>query len=310
MQTVFRLAHLTDPHVGPLPRPQLRQLLNKRLTGWFNWHRSRQGNHDMELLAELVADLHAQQPDHIACTGDVANIGLPEEWPTARVFMDGLGSPDDVSFVPGNHDAYVPGSLEGLLGEIGPFTRGDDGAEQSFPFVRRRGPVTLVGLSSAIPTLPFVATGRLGRRQCQEAEQILRDLARDCDCFRIVLIHHPPHVGGAKEGRNLTDAPRFEALIRRVGAELVLHGHNHVGSLASLKGPRGPVPVVGAPSASARGGTLSHKAGYHLFTVGRDETGFVLKAELRGLTPEGRVGGLGMLSLSRISSPDQTTLGV
>lgn len=306
MQTLFRLAHLTDPHVGPLPRPQLRQLLNKRLTGWFNWHRNRQGTHDMELLAELVADMHAQAPNHIACTGDVANIGLPDEWPTARVFMDGLGSPHDVSFVPGNHDAYVPGSLEGLLEAIGPFTRGDDGGEQSFPFVRRRGPVTLVGLSSAIPTLPFVATGRVGRRQLEETEQILADLGRDCDCFRIVLIHHPPHVGGAKDGRQLTDAAKFEAMIRRVGAELVLHGHNHVGSLASLKGPRGPVPVIGAPSASARGGTLTHKAGYHLFTVGRDETGFFLKAELRGLNPEGRVGGLGMLSLSRVAAPEAT----
>ena len=308
MPTIFRLAHLTDPHVGPLPRPQLHELLNKRLTGWFNWHRSRQGTHDMELLAELVADIHAQAPDHIACTGDVSNIGLPDEWPTARVFMDGLGSPEAVSFVPGNHDAYVPGSLAGLLEAIGPFTRGDAGEERCFPYVRRRGPIAILGLSSAIPTLPFVASGRLGRRQVAEAEDILGELGRDCDCFRIVLIHHPPHVGGAQAGRNLTDAPRFEALIARVGAELILHGHNHVGSLTNLMGPNGPVPVVGAPSASARGGTLTHKAGYHLFTVGRDETGFFLTGELRGLGEEGRIGGLGMLSLSRVAAPGRAFL--
>ena len=51
---MFRIAHLTDPHVGPLPRPRLKQLLSKRLTGWYNWHRSRQDLHDMELLAELA----------------------------------------------------------------------------------------------------------------------------------------------------------------------------------------------------------------------------------------------------------------
>jgi len=94
-------------------------------------------------------------------------------------------------------------------------------------------------------------------------------------------------------------------MIRRVGAELVLHGHNHVGSLAHLQGPRGPVPIVGAPSASARGGTLTHTAGYHLFTIDRDETGFLLKAELRGLKPDGSVGGMGMLSLSRIRQPQE-----
>jgi hypothetical protein len=274
---MFRLAHLTDPHVGPLPRPQLRQLLSKRLTGWYNWHRSRQASHDMELLALLVADLLAQAPDHIACTGDVSNIGLPDEWPTARVFMDGLGRPADVSFVPGNHDAYVPGSLEGLLDEIAPFTAGDDGQEGCFPYLRRRGPVALIGLSSAIPTLPFVASGRIGGRQREEAEAMLAELGRDRDCFRVVMV------------------------IARAGAELILHGHNHVGSLTSLIGPRGPVPVVGAPSASARGGTLTHKAGYHLFTIDRDRTGFLLRAELRGLKPDGTVGGLGLLSLGRVA---------
>ena len=300
---MIRLAHLTDPHVGPLPRPQLRELLNKRLTGWINWHRGRQNTHDMEVLADLVADLRAQAPDHILCTGDLCNIGLPEEWKTSRVFMETLGDPHDVSFVPGNHDAYVPGSLEGLLAEIAPYTRGDDGVEQSFPYLRRRGVVALIGLSSAIPTLPFVASGRLGRRQLTEVEEMLGDLARDCDCFRIVLIHHPPHKAGADSGRELTDARKFEAVLERVGAELVLHGHNHVGSLAHLNGPRGPVPIIGAPSASVRGGSLIDKAGYHLFAIDRDETGFLLSAELRGLRPDGSVGGLGMLSLNRLASP-------
>jgi 3',5'-cyclic AMP phosphodiesterase CpdA len=300
---MIRLAHLTDPHVGPLPRPQVRELLNKRLTGWINWRRGRRDMHDMEVLAELVADIRAQAADHVICTGDVCNIGLPEEWKTSRVFLESLGDPEVVSFVPGNHDAYVPGSLEGLLAEIAPYTRGDDGAERCFPYLRRRGVVALIGLSSAIPTLPFVATGRLGRRQIEDAEEMLAELGRDCDCFRVVLIHHPPHRGGADSGRELTDARRFEAMLARVGAELVVHGHNHVGSLAHLAGPRGPVPIVGAPSASTRGGALIDKAGYNLFTIGRDETGFLLSAELRGLKPDGSVGGLGMLSLGRLAAP-------
>lgn len=296
---MFRIAHLTDPHVGPLPRPRLRELFNKRATGYINWRRGRQDAHDMELLALLVADIHREAPDHVACTGDLCNIGLPSEWKTSRVFMEELGDPQHVTLVPGNHDAYVPGSLEGLLAACAPWTQGDDGSDRVFPNLRRRGPVTFVNLSSAIPTAPLVASGKLGRRQREAAEALLAELGRERNCFRVVLIHHPPHVGGAPAGRNLTDAAAFESVIARVGAELVLHGHNHVGSVAFVNGPRGRVPVIGAPSASAKGGHGAHHAGYHMFTIGADETGFFLTAQLRGLRPDGTVGDLGMLSLGR-----------
>jgi 3',5'-cyclic AMP phosphodiesterase CpdA len=293
---MFRIAHLTDPHVGPLPRPKVRELLSKRIAGFVNWHRNRHDMHDMDVLAALVADIREQAPDHIICTGDLCNIGLPSEWPTSRIFLESLGTPEQVSLVPGNHDAYVPGSLEGLLKACAEWTTGDDGSVATFPYLRRRGPVALIGLSSAVPTIAFVATGRVGRRQIDGAEKLLRDLAAE-GVFRIVMIHHPPHVGGAKPGRHLTDASGFEAMIRRAGAELVIHGHNHVGSLAWLPGPRAQVPIIGAPSASSRGGGHIERAAYHLYTIGQDETGFLLAAQLRALDHEGKMVSRGMLSL-------------
>jgi 3',5'-cyclic AMP phosphodiesterase CpdA len=293
---MFRIAHLTDPHVGPLPRAKVRELFSKRIAGWVNWHRNRRTAHDMELLAALVADIRTQAPDHIACTGDLCNIGLPSEWPPSRIFMEGLGAPEAASFVPGNHDAYVEGSLEGLLAELAPFTRGDDGTMCRFPYVRRRGKVALVGMSSAIPTMPLVASGRCGAKQLKEGERVLQELGGE-KLFRVVMIHHPPHVGGAPAGRNLVDARGFETMIGRAGAELVIHGHNHVGSLAWLMGPDAKTPVIGAPSASARGGTIVHSAGYYLYTVGEDDAGFTLKAELRGLKKDGTVGDLGVIEL-------------
>lgn len=298
---MFRFAHLTDPHVGPLPRPALRHLLGKRLTGYVNWRRGRKAAHDMDLLAALVADLREQAPDHIACTGDVCNLGLSSEWPSSREFLDGLGTPDTVSFVPGNHDAYVPGSLEGLVKAIDPYVRGDapGPGRGRFPFVRRRGPVAFLGLSSAVPTAPFVASGSLGKTQLRHAENCLKALA-DEPLARVVLIHHPPHVGGAPAGRNLVDAQKFEAMIERAGAELVIHGHNHVGSVALIEGAQGPVPVVGAPSASARGGALTHRAGYHMFTVApaEEEGRYAITAELRGLDPSGAFTGQGPIDLT------------
>lgn len=293
---MFLLAHLTDPHVGPLPRPKLRELLGKRATGWVTWHRRRSAVHDMEILAALVADMRARAPGHIACTGDLCNIGLPKEWGTSRVFLEELGAPDAVSFVPGNHDAYVRGSLEGLLAACAPWTSGDDGTEGRFPYLRRRGPLALVGLSSAIPRKPFVATGRIGTEQLEAAEALLLELEREGP-FRVVMVHHPPHVGGAKPGRNLIDSRRFEAMIERTGAELIIHGHNHVTSVAFILGPDGRrVPVIGAPSASARRGTV--RAGYHLYTIEEGPTGFSVRAEMRGLMPDGTIGDLGNLALA------------
>ena len=112
----FLLAHLSDAHIGPIPRPNLAELLGKRATGYVNWLRKRAAQHDMSLLARLVDDLLAQKPDHVAMTGDIVNIGLSGEIALAREWLGRLGGPEQVSFSPGNHDAYVPGAMA-LLNE-------------------------------------------------------------------------------------------------------------------------------------------------------------------------------------------------
>ena len=66
--------------------------------------------------------------------------------------------------------------------------RGDDGVKR-FPFLRRRGDVALIALSTALPTAPFLATGRLGTRQLARFAEMLDQTS---GLFRIVLIHHPP----------------------------------------------------------------------------------------------------------------------
>ncbi len=299
----FRLAHLSDPHVGPLGRPRLSQLIGKRATGYANWRRGRSRSHDMAVLEALVADLKAQGVDHCACTGDLCNIGLPSEWQTARAFLEALGPPAAVSFVPGNHDAYVRGSLEGLLAACGAYTADDTGASARFPYLRRRGPVALIGLSSAIPTKPFVASGRLGPPQLAATEALLRALAtepgRPC---RVVMIHHPPQPGGASPGRELKDATAFAAVIARAGAELILHGHNHVASHALIPGPDGMcVPVVGVPSASARpdghGAMPARRASYLLFEIARADGRHAISARRRGLDEAGAIRDLGPIPL-------------
>ena len=65
------------------------------------------------MLARIVGDLKAQAPDHIAVTGDLVNISLAAEYAPARAWLDALGPPQDVTLVPGNHDAYVRGAARG-----------------------------------------------------------------------------------------------------------------------------------------------------------------------------------------------------
>src|SRR6201995_3507628 len=103
----FKLAHLSDPHLPPLPRARLSELAGKRALGYLNWTRNRRKYYRREVLDALVRDLLAQSPDHITVTGDLVNLALPSEFAPAQQWLQSVGAPESVTIVPGNHDAYV-----------------------------------------------------------------------------------------------------------------------------------------------------------------------------------------------------------
>jgi 3',5'-cyclic AMP phosphodiesterase CpdA len=269
---MFVLAHLSDPHIGPLPRPRLADLASKRMVGYVNWLRGRSRAHRLDTLDALTRDLAAQAPDHTAVTGDLVNIALPAEFATAQAWLDRLGSPADVTFVPGNHDAYVRAALPYWDKHWEAFMQSDEAARDPqvlvarFPFVRRRGSVAFVGLSSAVPTLPLSAAGRLGREQIAHAAEILRRLA-DEGLFRIVLIHHPLRRKWTSPHKRLIDAAPFRRALAQAGAELVLHGHDHRHALVWLEGPGHAIPAIGIPSASAVPSGHDEPASYNLYSI-------------------------------------------
>ena len=104
---MYTLAHLSDPHVPPLARPAVGDLMSKRLLGYLSWQKRRRQIHRLDVLESLTDDLSAQRPDHVVVTGDLVNISLPAEFETALRWLDRLGPADRVTVVPGNHDAYV-----------------------------------------------------------------------------------------------------------------------------------------------------------------------------------------------------------
>jgi 3',5'-cyclic AMP phosphodiesterase CpdA len=261
---MFTLAHLSDPHLAPLPAARVSELLGKRITGLLNWQRKRRFIHRADVLARIVADLKASAADHLAVTGDLVNLSLAAEFPLARRWLESLGGPADVSLVPGNHDAYVSEAAGWPQQHWGDYMRGDGG--ESFPFVRRRGPVALIGLTTAVPTAPFQATGALGAAQMARCAQVLTE---QHDAFRIVLIHHPPRRIPRARHKRLVDAAEFRAMLAAAGADLVIHGHDHIASLEWLDGPRGRIPLVGVPSASAAPGGHDTAAAYNLYRIER-----------------------------------------
>ena len=284
---MFALAHLSDPHLAPLPAPRWSELIGKRLTGYINWQRRRRFIHQRAVLDRLVADLKTQGPDHVAVTGDIANIALESEYAPGRAWLDNLGSPQNVSFVPGNHDAYVREGLAFTERAWGPFMRGDDGGAQ-FPYLRRRGPLALVGLSTAVPTALGMATGRLGSAQIDALSALLDNLKRE-GLFRVILIHHPP-VSAAKWHKRLVDAEALKRVIAAQGAELLLHGHDHLHMLNWLAGPDGArVPAVGVPSASAAPASAKNAAAYNLYAIDGAPGAWRCAMVSRGVTATGGV---------------------
>src|SRR5262245_59057794 len=234
---MFLLAHLSDPHLAPLPSPRWSELAGKRATGFLNWQRNRHLVHRSDVLARIVADLKAQGPDHIAVTGDLVNIALAGEFVPARAWLAALGASRDVTLVPGNHDAYVRAAAHYPSQHWGDYMRGDDvSGEVVFPFLRRRGPLALIGLSSAVPTAPFMATGRLAAPQIAALAELLARCRRK-GLFRVVLIHHPPQSLPSRRFKRLIDGPALRAVLAQHGAELVLHGHDHEHALTYLDGP-------------------------------------------------------------------------
>ncbi len=287
----FTIAHLSDAHLGPAPWPGRGELRLKRVMGYLNWRRERERLNDMAMLARLAADLRAQSPDHVAMTGDVVNIGLAAEFRRAAAWMITLGEPADVSFTPGNHDAYVRDAMEGLAATFAPWTSSDAGAEASdrFPFLRVRGEVALIGLNSGAPSGPLTATGRLGARQIAQLGELLRQTGAR-GLARVILIHHPPLSRGYSPLRGLTDARALEAVVGRLGAEAILHGHAHKRMVhylpsAASRVEGGRIPILGVASAAAASPDLRQRAAYHLIRLERAGDFWRVGARARGMLP-------------------------
>ena len=268
---MFRLAHISDIHLGPMPKVRWTKLLSKRLTGYINWQRNRAGEFSPTILQNLTSHLIAAKPDHIVLTGDLVNLSLEEEIERAKHWLVSLGTGEEVSIVCGNHDAYIKGMLEIAIEAWQEYLIGD--ARQpvrdnsSFPILRKRGPCALVLINTALPTKPFDATGMFDQVQAEKMEEMLLREKQNC---RVILIHHPPFANATVPSKQLIGDDLFRDVISRTGADLVLHGHTHLDTLEWIEGNNRPVPVICVPAGGQETGGRKPPAHYNWFEIEAD----------------------------------------
>jgi 3',5'-cyclic AMP phosphodiesterase CpdA len=287
---MFTLAHISDLHLGPLPKAESwNAYFSKRAIGYLSWRLRRRKIHDPLVVAALAQDITSHAPDHVALTGDLVNIALPGEFHNAANWLKGFGNADWITLVPGNHDAYVGVGWEKGMGLWADYMTGEmrmPGARHSvenaavFPFVRHRRNIALIGTSTALPQSLRRAGGSLGPQQLEALTQILGEL-RQKGFYRILLIHHPPLPGQTHSRKELSDSIHLKQVLEHEGVELVLHGHNHVHMRTDLKTRHGTAHVVGVSSGSALAYKNMPPAAWHLYRIRRQDGQWLTEATVR-----------------------------
>lgn len=260
----LRFLHISDIHLLDLSGVSPWRYLNKRLTGRVNLALKRRRSHDGALFDSMIGMIPGLGVDRLIVTGDLTNLALESEFDLVQRKL--RESPVPVTVIPGNHDTYTRGSVrsgrfESFLSE---FMEGDRLGSAQYPFVVRQEGVAIIGVSTAIASLPLYAIGQVGADQLVRLGKILQATAQE-GLRRVVLIHHPvvDGVSGARHG--LVDRDAFAEVIARHGAELVLHGHEHRIVETVLPGPSGSVPIHGVSSGTSVSDKPGHRACFSVY---------------------------------------------
>ena len=282
-------AQLSDLHLSTLNGVRRRDLVSKRGLGYLSWRRKRRFEHRTEVLDALKRDLALAELDQLLVTGDLTHIGLPQEFEQARVWLEKLGKPHQIALVPGNHDACVAAPWSETFALWRDYMASDSDCNSAletihFPSLRIRGSIAFIGLSSACPKPPLMATGTIDNEQIQRLPALL-EYAADAGLFRVVYLHHCPMAGKEKWRKRLTNASEVQGMLEEHGAELVLHGHGHRAHYNELQTRHGNMPIIAVPSASALGLHGADIAHYNHYELERNQQGWQLSIDSRRYQP-------------------------
>lgn len=277
----MKIAHLSDLHVLDLNGTRWTQFLNKRLTGLANLAGARRNAHPIEIARKLGVSVRDAGAEHVLITGDLTNLSLPSELKAAQEVVQAIGPPEFVTLIPGNHDVYTAGALrtsrfeEAFDGYLPPLAGASGTGRDRYPIARTIAPhVRVYGLSSAIPTPPFFAWGEVGGEQLKRLVDAVAAEPAEVT-VRIVLVHHNLHTRGrlAERTAQLRDRAELAAVLRKIRATALLHGHTHEPHQGHLKAGTnaanpGEVLVLGCGSSTHSKPNHPDRARFNIMAVG------------------------------------------
>jgi 3',5'-cyclic AMP phosphodiesterase CpdA len=271
----LRFLHTSDIHLLDLSGVSPWRYLNKRLTGRVNLALKRQRSHDGKLFDRMMDLVPQLRVDRLVVTGDLTNLALEPEFELVQRTL--RAAPVPTTVIPGNHDTYTRGSVRAGRFEsfLSDFMEGERIGRAAYPFFQRHGDLAIIGVSTAIASLPLYAVGQVGADQLVRLSKLL-EATGAAGLRRVVLIHHPVVDGVSGARHDLVDRSGFARVLAEHGADLVLHGHEHVTIDTTLPGPAGPIPIHGISS----GTSVSAKPGREACFSVYDATADTIRREL------------------------------
>lgn len=251
----FSLAHISDLHLSR------------------DFHREH-----FKSLRRLLHAVLREGCDHLVITGDIVSTGEIKDFSWARRILERYQflTGNRLTVVPGNHDIFGgPHRAEDVLSFPQHIRNVDyrrrldlfnEAFAESFqgsafvlpgrryPFVKRLGPFTMIGLNSVLPWSwwknPVGSNGMVDEEQLQGL-RLLVDSRLLENRIPIVVIHHhfdgcaeeEPSTGGLwnriePRTMRLRGQRRLLKLLHRLKVRVVLHGHVHRNDIYARKGIR------------------------------------------------------------------------
>lgn len=226
MKSALSFAHFSDVHLTS--RPRLRQLGPRRMLGWLNWLCFRRHCHRPQELAVAVQAILSSPPAAVFLTGDLTQLGLPQEIESVRLALAPLSSANiPVFMVRGNHDVYDDDPEARAAWEKTACAM-RLGYEPDETGVARLGEMEIVLLEQTLPKSRFFSWGEVGGAARQRLGARLA--VTPPPAGRIALGHYPISLPNGRRlpwGYRLRDDQQLESILASARCAVYCCGHVH-----------------------------------------------------------------------------------
>ncbi len=220
------IAQLTDLHLVERNYAQ-RRLESRARLQYLSFGRPLAPEARRNRVSSALREVCARNVDHLLITGDLTEDGHAEQFEVlAELLADSRISPERVTLVPGNHDAYIDegGFARALRGPLRAYA-----ATSSIASALRFRDVTIVPVSTAFQQSPLRSAGAIAAHELASLAAIATDPSRAG--YPIVFAqHHPPGAAFMPLVQwldGLTEHSALSHLFRRCPHLHVMHGHTH-----------------------------------------------------------------------------------